>query len=390
MGAQVQSRPDASDRTARRRRVQRVLVANVPTIVWLGAVAAVAVLEWRTHRTSLVTGYGESPPVVLAHSEPGCVRAVHVRLFDFVRPGQVLISLDDTEERILLMQVEKDLERVRAEVLATATRMRFESARTAVDVQDVTRQFATDRETTRIDYLSQLVLDAKDRVQARWFAAEAEIVRGLCDAGSASPRELNEIQAAVESLRVAIEQNVDVIARKRAAFEASDRRWAEYLRHEPVENDLETALAPLRLAEDVRQRDLENLVRRIDQHVLRAPVDGQVTFLAVQDGDSVSAGVPLVEITTPSTNRIVAYIPETSVSTIASGMRVTVRPATTPNGSAPFMTGVVSSLSAAITEAPVRHRLYPTAPLYGRGFTVTLDDGQALRTGERAEIYLEP
>lgn len=390
MGALMEGRPDTGDQAARRRRAQRVLVGVLPTIVWLGALIAVAVLEWRTHQTSLVTGYGESPPIVLAHSEPGCVRTVYVRLFDMVRTGQMLVSLDDTEERILLGQVEKDLERLRADVLATATRMRFESARTAVDVQDVTRQFATDRETTRIDYLSQLVLDAKDRVQARWFAAEAEIVRGLCEAGSASPRELNEIEAAVESLRVAIEQNTDVIARKRAAFEESDRRWAEYLRHEPVESELETALAPLRLAADVRQRDVENLVRRIDQHLLRAPVDGQVTLLTVQDGDSVTAGAPLVEITAPSTNRVVAYIPETSVATIANGMRVTVRPALASAGAAPEMTGVVSSLSAAITEAPVRHRLYPTAPLYGRGFTVTLDDGQMLRTGERAEIHLRP
>lgn len=381
------ARPAAPD-APWRRRARRYLVASLPAVVWFAAVVAVIVLIRRTGQAVSVTGYGESAPVALACTEPGFVRTVHVSLFENVRAGQALVSLDDAEERILLAQAEKDLERLRAEVHAAATRMRFESARTAIDVQDVTRQFATDRETKRIDYLSQLVLDAKDRVQARWFAAEAEIVRGLCAAGSASTRELNEIESVLESLRVTIEQNADVINRRRAAFEEADRRWAEYLRHEPVESELEVALAPLRLAADVRQRDVENLVRRIDQHVLRAPIDGQVTLLAAQEGDAVFAGVPLVEITPPSTNRIVAYIPETAVSDVRANMRVTVRPANGQAGEPATFTGVVSGLSAAVTEVPPRHRLYPNVPMYGRGLVVTLDEGRRVRSGERAEVLL--
>ena len=57
-------------------------------------------------------------------------------------------------------------------------------------------------------------------------------------------------------------------------------------------------------------------------------------------------------------------------------------------GTASELRGVVSAIAGAVTEAPARHRTYPTAPLYGRGFIVMLQGGKTVCTGERAEIML--
>lgn len=369
-----------------RRRMRRTVVAIAPSAVWFGAIAAAGLLYWRGDRANTITGYAEEAPVVIAHTELDTVRDVHVRLYEPVTVGQVLVSMDDREERILVAQIEQDIARLRADVVAEEVRHRFELTRAAVDLQDITRQFAADREATRIDYLMQLVQDTRDRIDLRGRETEAGYVRDLFETGNASPRELNAVQSAVESLQAAIRENAEVLDRKRRAFEAADQRWASHLKQDQLETAYDSLLTPLRLAVDVRQRDLENVVRRLDAQVLRSPIDGQVVMLAVRAGDEVQPGTPLITLSPKSSGRVVAYLPEATIRTVAVGTAVRVRPtAGAPRNGEP-LSGRVTALSPAVTEAPPRFRTYPTMPVWGRGFVITLEDREALLAGESVQI----
>jgi multidrug efflux pump subunit AcrA (membrane-fusion protein) len=197
---------------------------------------------------------------------------------------------------------------------------------------------------------------------------------------------LNDIQTKMESLQASVDRNVDVLARKKEAFEQADQRWARFVEHADVATPHMPALTPLRLAVEVRRRELEQIVRRIDDHTLRAPIDGQVTALWSRAGDRVGQGATLAVISPSSTDRVVAYLPEGMVASVRVGAPVSIAPL------APFDTtlrrfdGTVVSLSATVDEAPPRYRRVPSAPVWGRGLVISLGGGARLIPGETVTV----
>ncbi len=374
----------------RLRRLRPPLTAAVPVAVWLLAIAGALHLHGRLGSSGSVAGFAEDQPVSLAHPESAVVRDVHVQLYDHVRAGQTLLSLDDRQERIQLAAIETDVKRLQAEIAAEQAMLAADNARATSDVDDLVRRFAVDREAAHIDYLSKLAADARDRILLHGATAEYEIVRSLHEQGTAPFRELNDIQTEVDSLRAAITEKARVLERSKQALEAADQRWARFVEHEEVSAFYEPVLTPLRLAVDVKRRDLEEIVRRIDSHVLRAPIDGQVTELAVHAGDSVQPGVRLLAISPTSTSRVLAYLPEPMTLSTRAGEPVTVRCLASAAGGRREYAGTVTGLSDTVTEAPLRYRQMPSYPVWGRGLMVTLSQDVRLVPGEAVTIaFLE-
>ena len=109
------------------RRVRRPLMNGATVGVWLLAVGGAVFLYQRLGKAGTIMGFADDRPVMLAHLEAGIVRGVHVRLHEPVACGQVVISMDDGEERIQLAGIEKDIERLRANVAAIRTQLAAET-----------------------------------------------------------------------------------------------------------------------------------------------------------------------------------------------------------------------------------------------------------------------
>ena len=375
-------------RGARLRHLRRPLLTGVTVLVWLIAIGAALHLYQRIGVAGTINGFADDQPVTLAHFEPGVVRGVHVQLYDQVTHGQVLVSLDDREERIQLAAIQRDVDRLRAEIAAAQARLSTDDARARADVDDLLRRFVIDRESAHIDYLSQLVVDARDRILLRGMMVEYEIIRDLHDCGAAAFRELNDIQTDADALRAEIAERAELLLRLKDAFRAADQRWGRFVAQADVATPFEAVLTPLRLAADVRERELEQIVHRIDSHVLRAPIDGHVTTLLAHPGDRVSAGSVLAEISPRTTNRVVAYLPQQMVLSAQVGSPVTVRCLAEGGRGKREYAGTIIRLSATVTEAPPRFRLNPAYPLWGRGLVIALNDDEHLIPGEALAVWL--
>ncbi len=369
-----------------RKRFARGTLRAVPLLVWLGAIGAAWWIHQEVGSAGHVTGYAEDTQISLAHLEPGTVRSVHVALYETVAPGQLLVALDDTLERAELATVEEDISRLRAELHAQRAQMQLEHTLAAADTDDLLRRAELDRDVAHVDYLSQMSAFARDRILLRGARVERDIVRDLHAVDNAAFRELNELDTQVTALETAQQQNASVLERLRQAYQEADRRCAVARNHALPSFDEDTALTPYRIAIQVRQRELQEIVARIDAHVLRAPRAGQVVALAAAPGDRVLAGTPLVQIAAPSTQRVVAYLPETMIHFVRPGTRVAVTPAA---GGAPLpvLQGAVVDLSAAVTEAPQRFWQMPNDPVWGRGLVIALNDqNAALMPGEAVNV----
>jgi multidrug resistance efflux pump len=324
--------------------------------------------------------------VTLTHFEPGVVRSVHVRLYDPVVSNQILVSMDDREEQILLDAITQDIKRMQADVAAAEARLVAENARAITEYVDLSRRFAIDREAAHIEYLTVRLADARNRAELRGASVEHELVLRLYETGDAPLRELNQARTVMESLQEAIEENQPVLARTKTAFEDTDRRWRDYVDQYGVTTKHDPVLDPLRLAVEVRSRDLTEVVRRIDAHVLRAPISGQVTSLPVRPGDHLVAGTLLAQISPDATHQIVAYLPERLALATDVGAPVRVRCLADVAGGRREYLGTVVRVSASVTEAPPRFRSIPTYPVWGRGIIIALAENIRLVPGEATAI----
>ncbi|MHC4064912.1 MAG: HlyD family secretion protein [Planctomycetota bacterium] len=378
--------PKPTSSPQRQRRIRRLAITALPTTVWLLAIVAAFQLYHRLSTARTVTGHARDALVTVAHLEQGVVRKVQVDLYEHVAPGQVLMAMDDSEERILLAGIEKDIERLTADVTAERARILADNARAVADFEDLARRFAIDREAAHVDYLARFAEDARNRALLRGAEIEYQLVRSLYEQGNAPRREFNDIKTEVDSLRTAIERNAGVLEREKQAFEETDRRWIQFVDKEGIAAPYEPVLTPLRLAIEVRRRDLEEIVRRIDSHVIRAPIGGQVASLLAQAGDRVQAGTPLASISPTATGEVVVYLSEGLALTAQVGAPVSVTPLASATGAKRQYAGTIVSLSPVVEEAPPRYRALPNYPVWGRGLVVALNDGMHLVPGEAVTI----
>lgn len=371
-------------------RIRALTAGAVPVVAWLGMIALALFLHQRRGTQPAVVGYAEDRPVTLAHLQPGAVRSLHVSLHEHVHPGQVVLTMDDGSERAQLAVIKKDIERLASEVAAEEARLRMAEAERQLDEEDLSRRFLVDRESAHIEYLAAVVADARDRILLRGAQVEYDILKDLHEQGNAPFRELNDQQTEVDALAKQIEENKALIERTKQAFDESDRRWFAHrdAQTEPVPHD--AVLTPLRLAVEVRRRELDELVDQIDSQVLRAPIPGQVVALFAHAGDRVQAGSPLVQISPSETDRAILYLPERQAGLAAVGMPVQVERVASLAGTRALLTGHVESVAAIIGEVPIRHRVDPNRPEWARAVVIAVDEDVTLMPGEQVSVSLRP
>lgn len=379
--------PGSATRSRRRANLRRWLAAATPAVVWLLAIVGAVALHHRGGRSGSLPGYAESTAVALSHPEAGVAREVHVRLFDRVKAGQLLVSLDDHAHRIQLAAAEADVRRLEAEVGAAAAEHASDNARAGAEFAERLRGFAIDRESAHVAWLSAMVGDAADRAALRGLEVELEIERRLHEGGDSAFRELNRIETEVATVAARVQENVAALERMRLAFHEADRRWATFSAGADPAVDVEATLAPLRLAIEVRARDVQQLIRGIDAMVLRAPADGQVTMLAAEPGGSVLPGAPVAIISPEAVSEVVVYLPDSMIDVAKVGAKVRVHRQSGSGGDR-RLSGEVRRVATAVVEAPPRFRTIPNRPVWGRGVIIALDEGQTLAPGEAVTVQL--
>lgn len=365
--------------------IRRGLKALIPAAIWIGAVGAAIGLYPRRFSTGSVIGYAEDLSITMTNMEPGLVRDLGAALHEFVEPGDVLVRMDDRGDRLRLLTLSKDLERLQQEV--DAERVKLELDRTSVEINaaDLARRYLTDREAAHVQYLSALVTQASDQSLLNGMMVEQEILQRLYKTETAGFRELNTFETQIDAVRARIDKNKKNIERMLQAFEDADKRWYNHSDKLEVPVDYESVLRPLRLAVDVREREIEELTFLIDLRVLRSPIHGQVTAVFVQSGDRVQGGDPLVVVSPIGTGRVVAYLPENKATAVSVGESVSLYPtASGPEGQRKLV-GEVTSVSDAVREVPIRYRRLPNWPSWGREVVVSVKD-ESLLPGEAVSL----
>ncbi|WP_084238390.1 HlyD family secretion protein [Sphingomonas asaccharolytica] len=263
--------------------------ATVAAIIVLALCAILTILySWRlppfagwSEKTD--NAYVRGRVTIISPQVSGYVTHVTVQDFAEVKAGQVMATIDDRIYRARVAQAEANVAAQQASLANSAQAQR-------------SREVATEAQNAGI---------ANAQAQSVKAQADMRRARALVADGSISAREFDQTRAALLAAQAGVRQ-----AQASRAIGTQDVRTVVVGRA-GLEAAVESAKAQLRLA----QIDLDNTI-------IRAPVDGQLSEIGVRDGAYVTAGTQLLSIV-PRNVWVVANYKETQTRDMAVGQRAT-------------------------------------------------------------------
>ncbi len=283
---------------AKRAKLLRILALVVVTVAVLWGVWYFLTQAGRVHTDNAYVGADSAQVTALI---AGPVKEVRVSGTQAVKKGDILVILDDADQRIAVAD---------AEAALRLARQRYGQA-------DATADAARARVAARGADIAQARARLRD-ANATVERARAELARreSIAGTGAVSGEELTAARAALASASAAR----DLAAAGIASAEAT---------RGSASGDLGAAEAVVRgttinTAPDVAAAEarLEKAKLDLARTVLRAPVDGIVTNRQVQVGQRIAAGAPIMVLVPISTAYVDANFKESQFEDIRIGQPV--------------------------------------------------------------------
>ncbi len=338
-----------------------LLIFVVPTLSqWLGTDRSASRTQLRFSTVTSETFVRDvaSQGVVVAAVAPtlyatdGGIVTLHVQAGDTVTAGDLIASIDSPE---LANQLDRE-------------RATLDSLQTNLQRQDI--------ENKKLLLQGQQVVDL----------ARVEL--------TAAERELRRAEASWEHRSISLqdyERARDEVDRTRIQLEHAEREAS--LNEESLDFELQT----LRLERDRQSLAVVNLERRVDELQLRAPVDGIVGTLSVEERSVVPANSPVATVVDLSALEIELSISDSYADDLAIGSDVSVRfagqdhMATLVSVSPEVINSTVSSRVRFAGEQPPglrqNQRVSARIILESKADTLVVDSGPFYDTGGGRLIY---
>lgn len=344
-----------------------------PVLLWGGLVALAFWLYRGVGTNAPVQGFAEATPFHLSTTEPARVASVLVKVGDHVHEGDVLATLDASAINAEIKVVEAD----RARVLAELAKAKVEAKATHLE--------QTRDQTGDEGQVARAARDAKTRLEtarAELKAVESELAKRapLVRDGVLRAQDLADLQIKKAALaRQVAEETAGIAMLDQQAVSARALTPA-------TEDDWVGAMtAPLEQEAKMLDNQLQLLIVRRDQYVLRAPTDGAVTSVAGGRSTVVTPGVAFIEIVAETSGRIVACVLEGVHEPLEPGARALARPLSDRTHELAGRSVAVSP----VMELPARCWRDPRVPVWGRIVTVELVPSMELVPGEAFEVRFD-
>ena len=288
----------AAARTAKRRRLLRILAI---VVVSIAVIWGIWYFLTQAGRVSTDNAYVGADSATVTALVSGPVKDVRVSGTQVVKKGDILVILDDADQRIAVADAEAALRQAR---------QRYGQASANADA-------ARSRVTARGADIAQARARLRD-ADAAVAKARAELARreSISGTGAVSAEELTTARTALASATAARDLAAATITSAEATrgSASGDLGAAEALvRGTTIETAPDVAAAQARL---------EKAELDLARTVIRAPVDGVVTNKQVQVGQRIAAGAPIMILVPISTAYVDANYKESQFKDIRIGQPV--------------------------------------------------------------------
>lgn len=237
----------------------------------------------------------------------GKITAQHVSVGDSVKAGDVLYTIDNREAAFTLAEYEAEAGRLRAEIAREEARIGLASSKAGSEV--AARRAGTQSAAATVE-AARSNLDTAQRDYDR--------TKGLFDRGLLPQSNLDQARNALDTARQAVRR-----AEADRESAAAEQRTASIEGEEVrlIELDLGVLRAALQTAE--ARVDAQKVI--LEQHTIRAPIDGVIDELFYDAGEHALRGFRVALLHDPDAVWVSANIKETDIRKIVSGADVRVK-----------------------------------------------------------------
>lgn len=294
------------------RRIARNARRLVPLTVWLGCATLVAWLSLFEDNRISVIGIVDSQRASIITPSSGRITAITTALHQTVQQGQVIARLDDTAIRLRLTKTNQELDILRADIEKEQADIVAETGRLEnqfnLDATIERRRLITNVESARLTALATRAEIEEVRIRAQGAAIEADRTASLTTQGFASPSELVRLRTLKDALNKRLSELQRLHSQQNARTATFEQQLSDFQPLASAPAGVEMSLTPLRLKLQRQSTELEEIEHLRNQLLLRAPIPGQVTEIAVTEGEWASSGQTVATIVASKPNAIVAYV----------------------------------------------------------------------------------
>jgi multidrug resistance efflux pump len=382
----------------------------IPVVVWLSAVASVALLfRQRAQRFELV-GIARGEVRQVAASSTGRITDISVELFQPVSAGQTLAVVNTVLDNEQMVESElttqfnaaaAEAERLMALMIPTQEQLEMDAADLQINREDNYRRFIVDAESARLRIFELQARIASDRVTLDDLAMEVKVREKLLEDEAIVPYELERVKVQHQSLARKIEEDERLLEQAKADLEEAERRRDEFAEQEVPTQSVKEALEAIRKEIKVQEQLMKGLLEQLAALrsrravELKSPIDGVVIPIRAEDnevlhqrpgeqvvrrtGEVVAAGDAILAVSQSQPTEIVAYVNEQQLEFVREQMAVELVKTRTP-----LQIAQASVLSIGPTMELMPQRLWrnPTVPQWGRPILISVPPGLSLVPGE--------
>lgn len=238
----------------------------------------------------------------------------NVKEGDYVKKGDVLMVMDDTDTNLAIARTKAQIAQMDAQIAAQEKSIHINYAKADTAETQTFRQ---------IDQQKAAIESARSTYRTK--LSDFQRMQSLCDTGAISQKEMDSYRNAMEVARASVVQAENGLNQLLGG--AVDRGDTDSIEL--------PAIAEQRADVDNQKNTLENLRQQRKQLavsltqlninkgrlVLRAPEDGKILKVIAKEGEMVSAGTPVILLESRRTYYDI-YLPETDVHQLHEGDRI--------------------------------------------------------------------
>jgi HlyD family secretion protein len=307
-----------------------------------------------------VRGYAEVIDHPVASLQTGRIISVKVAVGQVVKAGDIVATTDSRELELKLETARVALNQSSAELAA----------------QDVNARAAV----ARAELLVVRLKGSANRDQA----ALAEVKQQLSRLQKLADEQLVQVQE-VERAKLQEAQLSASVSMYDAAAQQRQGGLGRGMTAGATTSEVARLVAPYREAVRLREEAVKLAALQLEESTIRARSEGIVSLILHREGDVVPLGTEIVRIASGRPGFIVCWLPERSVEKVSPGMTAGLR-TTGPFDSG--FAGHIVEIAPELEEVPIRARLSPNVPAWGRRVVIESSPGRPLVLGEAVHVRL--
>ncbi len=337
----------------------------IPLIVWLAALLAVGFIFLKRSVRLEMSGMVADSKTQVAAFDRGIINKVMVTLYQPVNHGDVLAVLDDSILRSELSLVKAELELLKAKL--------------AMKRQSEERRFMVDVEKARLTVLELKAELEPDRIALLDKKFDLKRFQALAAKQAVTEEVLKKTEFECQALEKKIAINETRMEQAQADLLSKQKRAASFSTGKGFDGGIEY----IRNALNVESLKLKDLQLRLQNLVIKSPIDGVVTRIKSRVGDVVAPGESIFTVVISKSVEVLAYVSEQQVGRLQTGDALVLKRA---NHAGTGMQLKVTHLGPAVELLPERLWQHPSYPQYGVPVTVLLPENNALIPGEVVKL----